>query len=33
MNEKLTSKQLSKKITDEYMEDPFHAHDNNKLFA
>jgi len=31
MNEKLTSKQLSKKITDEYMEDAFHAHDNNKL--
>ncbi len=33
MNDKLTSKQLSKKITDEYMEDAFHAHDNGKLIG
>ncbi len=31
MSEKLTSKQLSKKITDEYLEEAFHAHDFGKL--
>ncbi|HVN97477.1 MAG TPA: 2-hydroxyacyl-CoA dehydratase family protein [Syntrophorhabdaceae bacterium] len=31
MNEKLTSKQLSKKITDEYLEEAFHAHELGKL--
>ncbi len=31
MSEKLTSKQLSKKITDEYLEEAFHAHDLGKL--
>ena len=33
MSEKLNSKQLSKKITDEYMEDAFHAHENGKLIG
>lgn len=33
MSEKLTSKQLSKKITDEYMEDAFRAHENGKLIG
>jgi benzoyl-CoA reductase/2-hydroxyglutaryl-CoA dehydratase subunit BcrC/BadD/HgdB len=33
MSEKLTSKQLSKKITDEYMEEAFHAHDLGKLIG
>ena len=33
MSEKLNAKQLSKKITDEYMEDAFHAHENGKLIG
>jgi bcr-type benzoyl-CoA reductase subunit B len=33
MSEKLTSKQLSKKITDEYMEEAFHAHELGKLIG
>jgi len=33
MSEKLNSKQLSKKITDEYMEDAFRAHENGKLIG
>ena len=31
MSEKLTSKQLSKKITEEYLDEAFHAHDLGKL--
>lgn len=31
MSEKLTAKQLSKKITDEYLDEAFHAHDLGKL--
>ncbi|HEX2966497.1 MAG TPA: 2-hydroxyacyl-CoA dehydratase family protein [Syntrophorhabdaceae bacterium] len=31
MSEILTSKQLSKKITDEYLEEAFHAHEYGKL--
>ena len=33
MSEKLTSKQLSKKITDEYLEEAFHAHELGKLIG
>ncbi len=33
MSEKLNAKQLSKKITDEYMEDAFRAHENGKLIG
>jgi bcr-type benzoyl-CoA reductase subunit B len=33
MSEKLNSKQLSRKITDEYMEEAFHAHDLGKLIG
>ncbi|MBP1747373.1 MAG: Benzoyl-CoA reductase/2-hydroxyglutaryl-CoA dehydratase subunit, BcrC/BadD/HgdB, partial [Deltaproteobacteria bacterium] len=33
MSEKLSSKQLSKKITEEYMEEAFHAHEKGKLIG
>jgi bcr-type benzoyl-CoA reductase subunit B len=33
MSDKLTSKQLSKKITDEYLEEAFHAHELGKLIG
>ena len=33
MSEKMTSKQLSKKITEEYMDEAFHAHDHGKLIG
>jgi bcr-type benzoyl-CoA reductase subunit B len=33
MSEKLTSKQLSKQITDEYLEEAFHAHELGKLIG
>jgi bcr-type benzoyl-CoA reductase subunit B len=33
MSEKLNSKQLSKKITEEYMDEAFHAHDLGKLIG
>jgi len=33
MSEKLSSKQLSKKITDEYLEEAFHAHELGKLIG
>jgi len=33
MSEKLTSRQLSKKITEEYMEEAFHAHEKGKLIG
>ncbi len=32
MSEKLSSKQLSKKITEEYMEEAFHAHEKRKAY-
>jgi benzoyl-CoA reductase/2-hydroxyglutaryl-CoA dehydratase subunit BcrC/BadD/HgdB len=33
MSEKLNSKQLSKKITEEYMDEAFHAHELGKLIG
>jgi len=33
MSEKLTSRQLSKKITEEYMDEAFHAHELGKLIG
>ena len=33
MSEKMTSKQLSKKITEEYMDEAFHAHEHGKLIG
>jgi len=33
MSEKITSKQLSKKITDEYLDEAFHAHELGKLIG